>query len=172
MAEGFKVTFKPIRMKIWKVDEVRLALLNATRDYATQNLKPDLEKTTSTWVGDRPTWVVKKSLAKETVSSAVLAEGSAFGVRKWLWLEEGTKIRYATMQKGFKAKTKVGNLQSGSGSRTRHPMFVSKHHPKKGIQARNWRKVMQEKHKKPYAKAMRAAMRKGLATATAKGKYP
>jgi hypothetical protein len=60
------------------------------------------------------------------------------------WLNDGTQVRYATMTNPFEAKTKVGWLgsQVGVGGK----LFVSKKHPRPGIEARKWDEALMEKY--------------------------
>lgn len=66
--------------------------------------------------------------------------------KRWLWLDQGTKVRYAQMTNGFVAKTRVGVVYSygGSGRLAR----VLKKTPKNrlpGIKERGWSGIITER---------------------------
>lgn len=52
------------------------------------------------------------------------------------FLDEGTKVRYATMSQDFEPKTRTRWLGSGPGAGKM--LFISKKHPRPGIKARRW----------------------------------
>lgn len=59
--------------------------------------------------------------------------------KRWLWLDQGTKVRYAVMTKPFVAKTKVGVLYSYGGTgRLARVMQKKKKNALPGIAARGW----------------------------------
>ena len=58
------------------------------------------------------------------------------------WLDRGTPVRYAIMSPDFVAKTKPGSLRSEAGRG--RVIFVSRKHPRPGIQARNFSKRIEE----------------------------
>lgn len=55
---------------------------------------------------------------------------------RYRYLDSGTKVRYATMTKGFVPKTKVGVMYSYQGAG--RLAYVNKRKPRPGIQARGW----------------------------------
>lgn len=58
--------------------------------------------------------------------------------RIYKFLAFGTKVRYATMSKSFRPKTKVRYIGSTAGAGNPDPLFVSKRVPRPGIEARLW----------------------------------
>jgi hypothetical protein len=76
------------------------------------------------------------------------------GNKKFLWLEEGTKVRYATMTPDFKPKTQRGVLGStrGRGGKA----FVDKRKPKPGIEAREWTEQIIKEKRLPQVMKERA----------------
>lgn len=56
--------------------------------------------------------------------------------KKWIYLDKGTKVRYATMTKNFVPKTKVGVFYSYQGAGK--VAYVRKKKPRPGIKARGW----------------------------------
>lgn len=120
-----------------------------------------LETTTKTWKGAKPRFksTVNFDPAQAYVISAPSDPGSEGG-KKWWWLELGTRVRYATMSRDFRAKTTRGELGSRAGKG--HMVFVSRRHPRPGIKARNWRAAILKLRKRPFRDAMRAAFGRAL----------
>jgi hypothetical protein len=81
---------KGIKPKKLRVDKVRLNLLNALRKEG-RIVKKEFEKTTATWTGDKPTFMILISLAGGNAVVLVGPGGSTKGTQKWVWLDEGTK---------------------------------------------------------------------------------
>ncbi len=166
---------KPAKLR---VDKVRLNLLNALRAEG-KVVKTELEKTTATWKGEKPTFKLLISLQGGNAVVLIGPGGSTKGAQKWVWLDEGTprhpivaknpRISKRTKKplppmlvfrhgSGFTAKTKVGSFSSGSGSNTGN--FVQKKkviHP--GIKARGWSVDIVKRRKKPFTNAMIKAAR-------------
>lgn len=67
---------------------------------------------------------------------------------RWWWLNDGTRVRYATMSKDWQSKTEPNVVQSFPGKGKK--LFVNKKRPRPGIKARRWTKWI--------AKSMRAKM--------------
>jgi hypothetical protein len=119
---------KPLKPKKLKVDKVRLNILNALRKEG-RVVKRELEKTTATWKGAKPTFKI------------------AIGL--WVWLDEGTKphviaaknVPNLIFRTDFKAKTKIKTFSSGPGN---HP----------GIEARGWSIEIVRLRRKPFTKAL------------------
>jgi len=59
-----------------------------------------------------------------------------------LWINNGTRTRYATMTKGFAPKTTPNTLKTGPGAGGK--WFVSKKKPHKGLEARNFFQLIAE----------------------------
>jgi hypothetical protein len=59
------------------------------------------------------------------------------------YIDLGTRVRYATMTPGFVAKTRPGILGSRAGKGG--VLFISKKHPKPGIEARRFTETIQKK---------------------------
>lgn len=56
------------------------------------------------------------------------------------WVNRGTRVRFATMSKDWKSKTRPGVIASYHGSG--RLLFVSRKHPRPGIQARNFTDII------------------------------
>ena len=154
---------KPTKLR---VDKVRLNLLNALRTEG-KIVKKELEKTTATWTGAKPTFDILISLTGGNATLLVGPGGSKEGAEKWIFLNFGTKphiIRAKNVPNlifkvgGFQPKTKVKVFSSGPGASD--GTFVSKkqvQHP--GIEARDWTGEIVKRRKKKFTKAMIEAAR-------------
>lgn len=109
----------------------------AVREYAVKSLrksavkaKEKLLEPTRTW-RHSPSVFVKEDYSGGNMSIRVVITDEIYG-----YLDEGTKIRYATMSKDFQPKTRVGSFNASAGAGYLH--YVDKRVPKKGIDARGW----------------------------------
>jgi len=98
-------------------------------------VKKDFQKTSRSWSGSKPVFS-KKTTSSTGIIVMTVSISSGRGADKWFWLDRGTKVRYATMSRNFRAKTQVGNLSSGAGRGGL--IFVNKKKPRPGIKARGW----------------------------------
>jgi hypothetical protein len=150
---------KPAKLR---VNQVRLNILNALRKEG-KIVKRELEKTTATWKGAKPTFEIAIGLTGQDAIVLIGPGGNPEGAQKWVWLDEGTKKNYPIVAKnapflvfrdgrGFKPKTKVKTFASGPGANT--GAIVSKKkvtHP--GIDAREWSIEIVKRRKKPFTKS-------------------
>lgn len=131
----------------------------------------DFDKTVATWKEeDKPEFesIVKVgNLAGGKLAKQVM--GSASGVSLevstdsaiYLYLDEGTEVRYATMSKDFQAKTRPRFIGSRRGRGRR--LFVSKKHPRPGIKAREFTKTIAKKWTTPFRQRMDKALKDAAA---------
>lgn len=73
------------------------------------------------------------------------------------FLDMGTRVRYATMSKDWKSKTTPRVISSGSGAG--RMVFVSRKHPRPGITARQFSRIIHERAQAPTANRLRAALK-------------
>lgn len=115
-----------------------------------------------TWTGPVPDWIsrVYTTASGKGVHLRVNMVGSPFGKKKWYWLDKGTRDRYATMQKGFQAKTSYRVLGSKKGKLG--VAYISTRVPRPGIDARHFNdeanKRMTPKAEEAVDKAVAQAM--------------
>lgn len=83
-------------------------------------------KTTRTW-SSQPSWTAKRTRNGWTIYVST---------KIFKYLDEGTAVRYATMTKDFKPKTRTGVFYSYAGAGK--VAYVSKAVPRPGIRARDW----------------------------------
>ena len=122
--------------------ELRARKLSKARDDTAKDLGNriwlDYQRTVETWI-DRPKFTKEVEIHGDTITMQVGTED-----RIYLFIDKGTKVRYATMSPDFKAKTRPGILGSGRGAGG--VLFVSKKHPRPGIEARRFSDTIQEKY--------------------------
>lgn len=144
------------------------------RDAAIQAAKDmgrDLEAVTRTWKDEKPHIQTEARLVPPSTppypmfhtgftASAWPKNDNSKGYWKWIWLDLGTRVRYAVMSNPFIPKTRAGQLQSWAGKGKM--LFVSKKHPMPGIKARKFSKALKDKWARPtmFKARMQAAVSK------------
>lgn len=130
-----KIKFTPIlprRRALFDIPAGHAAVEDALLSLADDAVK-EFDKVTNTW-NEKAVFVVRpRSMSVDVVTTD----------KKFIYLDRGTSVRYAVMSEDFSPKTRVGVLGS---SRGRGGMiFVSRRHPKPGIEARGWSALVQAK---------------------------
>jgi hypothetical protein len=156
---------KGLKPKKLKIKEVRLNILNALRAEG-KVVKAELEKTTTTWKGAKPTFTIAIGLTGQDAIVLIGPAGSAKGAQKWGWLDEGTEahiikaknVPNLIFRTNFTAKTKVKTFSSGAGSIS-PPWRKAKQVKHPGIDAREWSEEIVKRRKKPFTKAILKAAR-------------
>jgi hypothetical protein len=154
---------KSIKPQKLRVDAIRLELLNELRKQGTATRR-ELEKTVRTWQ-DAPRFETIISLAGGDAAALTGPVGSEMQVQKFVWLDKGTRIRWAVMSRDWQSKTRPGRLNSGPGSGRvviagRRAMQARNIRPRPGIEARNWTEIVASRRKRPYQRAMVKAMQR------------
>ena len=75
-------------------------------------------RVTNTWTGDRPRWAIHIQFGALEARLAIGFNSwgeKKSGNRKWLWLSEGTDVRFAAMTDDFQAKTAHRQINSTAG---------------------------------------------------------
>ncbi len=162
---------KSIKAPTLKVAEVRMELLNALRKEGTA-VKQEFRKTVDTWNGPRPTFEALVGISGGSANLLVGPTGDEKGVQKWVWLEAGTRVRYA-IAIGWQSKTKVGWMGSGPGAG--HMLVLGKKYmlahgipPRPGIAPRGWTAMIQKMRKDRFREAMINALQVGRSKALAR----
>jgi hypothetical protein len=153
-------TIKAIKPRKLNIAAVRMEILNALRAEGTvqRNL---LKQTVATWEGDKPEFETLIGLDSGNASVMTGPVGSMLGVKKWNWLNEGTRVRRAVMSRDWRSKTSPRSYRSGAGRG--RVVFISRKISMPGIKAREWSRMVQEQRRRPFTTSMMAAMRRGLA---------
>lgn len=150
------ILFRPIKPGTkFRSSVFRETVASATRA-TLKEVRHDFDKTVRTW-RTKPTF-------KEEVRVGALARGKGPGVSLsvttdsdiYKFVDEGTRVRYATMSKDFRAKTKPNVIGSGGGRGKL--LFVNKRRPRPGIKARNFSKLIKQKWQGKFRADMRAAL--------------
>jgi hypothetical protein len=92
------------------------------------------------------TWKRKPKFKREVSSTELVITGEYSTEDQVMrWISGGTRVRYATMSKGFQAKTRPGKLRSGAGRGG--VAYVSRLKPRPGIKARKFGELVEERNK-------------------------
>lgn len=120
-------------------------------------LQTELKKPIRTWLGERPGFEPELKQIDAGLASVVAGTGSEKGINKWIWLNKGTRVRYAHMTSNFLSKTTPGFI----GSRTGRGglLFINKKMPLPGIEARNWEKEIKKRAQPKFKLIMEQAMK-------------
>jgi hypothetical protein len=164
------VTFRTLIPKKLNVSGM-IAPIRDAAIKAAQDMGKDLEATTRTWKGDKPRIQTEAVLVPagtppstgfhtSFTSAAWVKNDGSMGAKKFMWLDEGTRVRYAVMSKGFIPKTRTGQLNSWAGKGKM--LFVSKKHPMPGIKARKFTVALRKKWERPtmFRARMQAAVKR------------
>ena len=122
--------------------------------------KKEREKTIASWQGAKPAWkTFVRRIYPTAVKIVVMRIGDEFGKKKWLWLDEGTKVRYMGVNwPNWVSKTRVNWIGSKQGKG--HTTGLG--YPWPGIEARNWNIIINKKLNKRLGKSVITSIRKGL----------
>lgn len=131
----------------------------------------DRQKTTKTWKGSHPYDVEDTTQIPDfyfTLSNPeryvtkleVAVTGPEYGIKKWFWISEGTKVRYAVMTKDFKPKTKVGVISSYVGRGRRK--YVNPAVMRPGIDKRGFDDILNQRQEERIQKKWETALKKGM----------
>lgn len=156
---------KVIKAKKMNIRQVRRELEKEAKNQA-KIVEKKYADTTSTWQGDKPKF---ESIIEVQNDISILTGpvGSGEAVNKFVWLDEGTSIRWAVMSNNWRSKTSPGRLRSGRGRggvviAGRRAMQRRNIRPRPGIKARNWTSTLQRQRRRPFTRAMIGATNRGL----------
>ena len=158
-------TVKPIRPEKLDVKAIRLEINKVLQAEGRTQVK-ELKKTVKSWrrkVG----FAYDVDLSGRDAS--VLTGPATGNVKVWNMLEEGTPRHPITPRQAkrlrfqggkYRAKTRPWHLGSKSGGATgKHVYARAVMHP--GTQAREWLPTLVSKRRKPFARSVNAAVRRG-----------
>lgn len=161
------IVFKSIKPGKRFKSAVFRANTRAAAEQVAPEIEKDFAKTTRTWK-EKPKFTREvKAGAAAGGRLAKQVTGSATGVSVevstdsdvYRFVDEGTKVRYATMTPNFIAKTQpnvIGSRRGRGGL-----LFVNKKRPRPGIKARNFSKLIQKKWQPRFRKEVQRALDKG-----------
>ena len=158
----------PKQIKKWIAEDMRKRALKP-------ELKRDAEKTVKGWQGEKPTFsLLIRESPKNMIYFTLYMRGSAKAKNKWNWLDLGTPAHPITAKKApylvFQIGYIAGSAPYNQGSQrliTRsakrfgpYRKKISVEHP--GIKARNWRKILADKHQKKFEKDFISAVNNAI----------
>lgn len=163
---------KGIKPQKLQVAAIRQEILNALRAEGRDQRKV-LEPTVATWKGEKPDFESLIGLERGANGSASVLTGptgSEKAVNKWVWLDLGTRIRWALMSRDWKSKTRPGSFRSGGGRGRvvivgRRAMARRNIRPRPGIKARGWSEEATKRRRRPFTRRMVKAMQVGASKA-------
>lgn len=153
----------PVKIKLTPILPKRKSLFDipaghAASEKALKQLGEDskalFEKTVETWT-DKPEFKVTEKAGRVEVST---------NNKIYFYLDKGTSVRYATMSPDFQPKTRARVIGSNRGRGGM--VFVSRNHPKPGIEAREFSVIIQERMQSKFKakfKSVLAAYKTGEA---------
>ena len=159
------VLFKGIKAKRLQSDAIVAELKKGLQKEGKEQ-RAILSQTTATWSGEKPEFESLTSVDADGVTIITGPTGSEKAVNKFVWLDKGTRIRWALMSSDWNSKTKSGSFRSGRGRGRvviagRRAMRRRNIQARPGIQARGWTEKLQKQRKRPFQSAMVKAMQTG-----------
>ena len=117
-------------------------------------LKNAFERTVRTW-SNKPVFEVRITKGTNELSVSVSTDSDIYR-----FVSEGTNVRFATMTKNYKPKTRNRVI----GSRRGHPglAFVNVNRPMPGIKGREFKEEILERRTAPFMKNMMREYTEGL----------
>lgn len=151
--------FKAVKPKSLSLPQVRARILNALKDeqkYAVSLLN----ETTASW-NSKPVMRGMISYAGGNAAMVVGPTGNDHDVNKWVWLNEGTRVRYAALSRDWQSKTAPGRLRSGPGRGhvVARGYKAGRH---RGIQARKWSDQINKMMRKTFHRKIQRAISEGI----------
>jgi hypothetical protein len=138
---GPTLLFAPVGNPKFDLAGIKSRLRTALRDEGTV-MKVLMQKTTKTWK-HKPTFAKDEIHTPEQIGVTVGPNLKTLPGRVWMYLDGGTKIRWAVMSGDWRSKTRPGVLGSRPGRGRaviwgRRAMTKRGIAPRPGIQARHW----------------------------------
>lgn len=134
-------------------EQFTTALVGAM-EQAVGGIYQDFGKTVATW-RDKPEFERTVEQKPGQIIGTVATDNAIYR-----YVSGGTSVRYATMTPDFAAKTQPRVIGSGPGAGGR--LFVSRQHPRPGIEARQFDAVIAKKHERKLAQLGQAALKRAV----------
>ena len=143
------ISIKPVKPKRFKIPGIkgRLERMLAEEAWIQKRM---LQKTTRTWKGAKPRFRRYIEVDRDDMMMVVAPSGSEKGKWKWIWLDQGTRVRRALMSPDFKPKTRHRTMGSRMGRGG--VLFVSRRIARPGIKAREWSEEAAERRTPKFIK--------------------
>jgi hypothetical protein len=135
-----RIRIEPIllKKKLFDVPAGQAAKEQALGELA-EEARELFQKTTATWE-TQPVFIVRINQNNTSVTTAS---------KIYTYIDKGTRVRYATMSPDFSPKTRSRVIGSTAGKG--RMIFVSRNHPRPGIQAREFSVIIQERMQKKFS---------------------
>lgn len=138
---GPTILFKPLRAPKFDLEGIKTRLRTAIREEGSE-MKILMQKTTETWK-HKPTFRKEVLYTADQIGVNVGPDLDTLKGRVWMYLDGGTKIRWAVMSSNWKSKTRTGWLGSRRGKGRmlfagRRFMQGRNIKARPGIKARKW----------------------------------
>jgi hypothetical protein len=128
------------------IKKIERAIQNAL-DGAALGIQADFDTTVMTW-SRRVNFKITSPSSKTRV---VGTSDEIYG-----YLDQGTRVRYATMARGYRPKTSPGRIGSRSGGGK--VLFISRRRPRPGIAPRHFSKVIHKKWQDEFPTILQRAI--------------
>lgn len=138
---------RPFQSSIFR-DEIEKAVKAVALE-----IQKDFERTVATWK-DKPDFEIETKTG--AAASGIKITVTPDPEKPYLFVDKGTKVRYATMSKDFEAKTDPNVIQAFPGKGKM--LFVNKKRPRPGIKARNFSKIIAKTNKAELAREVKNAL--------------
>lgn len=116
---------------------------------AALGAQADYDTTVMTWSSEHQP---EFGISAPTKQSRVIGTSD----KPFIFIDQGTKVRYVTMTRGFKAKTRPGFVGSGAGAGG--VLFFSKKKPRPGIVPRRFSEIIAAKWQRQFPILLESAL--------------
>jgi hypothetical protein len=160
---------------------IERAILREKRDKGRE-IEKQLEKTVAGWSGEKPRFKARVKDRGRDVVIEITLTGTDLAIKKWQWLDEGTKKNYpiplspktgrstlwfrSTEDDPYKASTKPRSFVS----RPRPEPTGEYHAPKQvihpGIMAREWTEMVREWMEDEFGKRIKVVLKRAVEKAS------
>lgn len=152
-----------------QVNELRKKVRGFMLGYGQSVLRKDFEATWSTW-RTKPTYEftfkIEGKRAELKAGPGVKTRSATQGNKQFVWLDLGTRIRWAVMSPHFRPKTQPGRLRAGRGRAPYDPRYRGKKAltaqgipPQPGIKPRGFSLLILDKNREPFRKGIKKIVR-------------
>lgn len=149
------------RVETWDTKQVGVRLLNVFKKYE-KLMFMDFIRTTYYFRNHNPLFWKKRGYAGGDIFVRVGTDDEIY-----FYLNEGTSVRYATMEPSYQRITHPNSLGTNVG--VGGMLFVSKNKPRPGIAPRNFTKLISEKHQRAFLFDVTRAVVTGIRVRKAMG---
>jgi len=152
------ILLRPIGHNKFRIKGIKTLIMKELKDEAHLQ-KLILAEPTKTWRGAKPRFVSIVIATQDQIGAHTYADQNSEGGKKFMWLDEGTKTRWALMSGNWSSKTRVGSFRAGAGAGRpvivgRKAMLKRKMKARPGIKARRWTEMARKNRLTPFRNRM------------------